>query len=88
MVTSAVFYHILNFFNFAIDVRNVCVFLAPLFSSFTTIVTYLLTKELKVSNNNNNLGFTQILKYFNLSRMKEPAWQRKNFQLLYRHIHV
>ncbi|XP_021949109.1 dolichyl-diphosphooligosaccharide--protein glycosyltransferase subunit STT3A [Folsomia candida] len=47
MVTSAVFYHILNFFNFAIDVRNVCVFLAPLFSSFTTIVTYLLTKELK-----------------------------------------
>jgi dolichyl-diphosphooligosaccharide--protein glycosyltransferase len=48
MVTSAVFYHVLNFLNFSIDVRNVCVFLAPLFSSFTTIVTYLLTKELKV----------------------------------------
>lgn len=49
MVTAAVIHHILNFFHFAVDVRNVCVFLAPLFSSFTTIVTYLLTKELKVS---------------------------------------
>merc|ERR1711936_1065043 len=46
MVTSTVFYHILNFFHISIEVRNVCVFLAPLFSSFTTIVTYLLTSEL------------------------------------------
>ncbi|KAK7475911.1 hypothetical protein BaRGS_00032879 [Batillaria attramentaria] len=47
MVTSASIYHVLNFFNITIDVRNVCVFLAPLFSSFTTIVTFFLTKELK-----------------------------------------
>ncbi|KAK2548444.1 Dolichyl-diphosphooligosaccharide--protein glycosyltransferase subunit STT3A [Acropora cervicornis] len=47
MVTSAVLYHILNFFHITIDIRNVCVFLAPLFSSFTTLVTYHLTKELK-----------------------------------------
>ncbi|RNA39771.1 dolichyl-diphosphooligosaccharide-- glycosyltransferase subunit STT3A [Brachionus plicatilis] len=46
MVTSALFYHLLNFANFSIDVRNVCVFLAPFFSSLTVIVTYLLTKEL------------------------------------------
>ncbi|XP_062520691.1 dolichyl-diphosphooligosaccharide--protein glycosyltransferase subunit STT3A-like [Corticium candelabrum] len=46
MVTSAVFYHIMRFFNITIAIRNVCVFLAPTFSSFTTIVTYLLTKEL------------------------------------------
>ena len=46
MVTSAVFYHGLQWLNIPIDIRNVCVFLAPLFSSFTTIVTYLLTKEL------------------------------------------
>ena len=46
MVTSALFYHVLNFANFSIDVRNVCVFLAPFFSSLTVIVTYLLTKEL------------------------------------------
>ncbi|KAK7091614.1 dolichyl-diphosphooligosaccharide--protein glycosyltransferase subunit STT3A [Littorina saxatilis] len=47
MVTSAGIYHLLNFLNITIDVRNVCVFLAPLFSSFTTIVTFFLTKELK-----------------------------------------
>lgn len=47
MVTSATFYNILNFFNITIDIRNVCVFLAPFFSSLTTLVTFLLTKELK-----------------------------------------
>ncbi|KAG1653300.1 Dolichyl-diphosphooligosaccharide--protein glycosyltransferase subunit STT3A [Nymphon striatum] len=47
MVTSATIYNVLNYLNISIDIRNVCVFLAPLFSSFTTIVTYLLTKELK-----------------------------------------
>lgn len=47
MVTSAGLYHALRFLNITIDIRNVCVFLAPLFSSLTTIVTYLLTKELK-----------------------------------------
>lgn len=49
MVTSALFYHVLNFLNLTIDIRNICVFLAPVFSSLTTIVTYLLTKELKDS---------------------------------------
>ncbi|XP_014208067.1 dolichyl-diphosphooligosaccharide--protein glycosyltransferase subunit STT3A [Copidosoma floridanum] len=49
MVTSAAFYHLAWLLNITIDIRNVCVFLAPLFSSFTTIVTYLLTKELKDS---------------------------------------
>lgn len=46
MVTSATIYNILRYLNITIDIRNVCVFLAPLFSSFTTIITYLLTKEL------------------------------------------
>lgn len=50
MVTSAMLYHISRLVNITIDIRNICVFLAPLFSSFTTIVTYLLTKELKVKN--------------------------------------
>lgn len=49
MVTSAAFYHVLNYANITIDIRNICVFLAPFFSSLTTIVTYLLTKELKDS---------------------------------------
>ncbi|XP_044267766.1 dolichyl-diphosphooligosaccharide--protein glycosyltransferase subunit STT3A [Tribolium madens] len=47
MVTSAAIYHLCWLFNITIDIRNVCVFLAPLFSSFTTIITYLLTKEVK-----------------------------------------
>ncbi|KAK0163251.1 hypothetical protein PV327_006954 [Microctonus hyperodae] len=49
MVTSATLYRLAQMLNIPIDIRNVCVFLAPLFSSFTTIVTYLLTKELKDS---------------------------------------
>lgn len=50
MITSAVLYHILHFFHITIDIRNVCVFLAPLFSSFTAIVTYHFTRELKVEH--------------------------------------
>ena len=46
MVTSAVLHFFANLVNVTLDVRNVCVFLAPLFSSFTTLVTYLLTMEL------------------------------------------
>ena len=49
MVTAAAFYNVLHFFNITIDIRNMCVFLAPLFSSFTTLVTYHLTKELSNS---------------------------------------
>lgn len=51
MITSALLYHVLHFFHITIDIRNVCVFLAPLFSSFTAIVTYHFTKELKVQQN-------------------------------------
>ena len=49
MVTSAAIYNVLHFFNITIDIRNVCVFLAPLFSSLTTLITFVLTKELKVT---------------------------------------
>jgi len=47
MVTSAAFYNTLHYFNITIDIRNVCVFLAPFFSSLTTLVTFHLTKEIK-----------------------------------------
>ena len=50
MVTSALFYHVLHLINVTIHIRDVCVFLAPFFSSLTVIVTYHLTKELKVRN--------------------------------------
>lgn len=46
MITSAALYRIMWLLNITVDIRNVCVFLAPFFSSLTTIVTYLLTKEI------------------------------------------
>jgi len=48
MITSLFIHRILTFLNFTIDIREVCVFLAPLFSSFTVLITFLLTKEVKV----------------------------------------
>ncbi|KAF4674262.1 oligosaccharyl transferase stt3 subunit [Perkinsus olseni] len=45
MTTSAVFHGILNFFGICVNVRNVCVFMAPVFSAFTAIAAFLLTKE-------------------------------------------
>lgn len=53
MVTSAALYRLLWLLNITIDIRNICVFLAPLFSSFTTVITYLLTKEIHVSFDKN-----------------------------------
>jgi len=46
MVTASTIYHLLNSINITLDVREVCVFLAPAFSSLTSIMTYLLTSEL------------------------------------------
>ncbi|KAL0088983.1 Oligosaccharyl transferase STT3 subunit-domain-containing protein [Phycomyces blakesleeanus] len=50
MVTAAVIHNILHFFNFPVDIRNVCVLLAPVFSGATAYATYLLTTELKDSS--------------------------------------
>lgn len=51
MVTSAVIHYVFHLLNIPIDIREVCVFLAPLFSSFTVIITYLFTKEVQVYKN-------------------------------------
>jgi len=47
MVTSGVIYHILRFLRLPVDIRNICVLLAPAFSGLTAFATYLFTKELK-----------------------------------------
>jgi len=47
MVTAAIIYWTLHFFHFVVDIRNVCVLLAPFMASNTTIATFLLTKEVK-----------------------------------------
>ncbi|KAI3650194.1 hypothetical protein MP228_004932 [Amoeboaphelidium protococcarum] len=50
MITSAIIHWILNTLHFTVDIREVCVFLAPLFSGFTAVATYLLTSEVKDSS--------------------------------------
>jgi dolichyl-diphosphooligosaccharide--protein glycosyltransferase len=46
MVTSGSIHYVLSLINIPVNIRDVCVFLAPFFSGLTAISTYLLTKEL------------------------------------------
>ena len=45
MFTSCSFKWILDFFAFPLDIRNICVFMAPFFSGFQSLSAYLLAKE-------------------------------------------
>jgi len=45
MSTSAAIYHFAHFIGFPVEIRNVCVFLAPSFAGLTALATYLFTKE-------------------------------------------
>ena len=45
MSTAASLYWLCRFLTIPIEIRNVCVFLAPVFSGFTSISTYLLASE-------------------------------------------
>ncbi|KAG8883022.1 oligosaccharyl transferase stt3 subunit [Tulasnella sp. 332] len=47
MATSGVIYNVLHYLNLPVDVRNVCVMLAPGFSALTAWATYMFTCELK-----------------------------------------
>lgn len=47
MVTSAVIHKILSVLSLPIDIRNICVLLAPGFSALTAFVTYLFASEMK-----------------------------------------
>ncbi|KAF2085663.1 glycosyltransferase family 66 protein [Saccharata proteae CBS 121410] len=49
MVTSGVIYHALRFLTIPVDIRNICVLLAPAFSGLTAFATYLLTSEMSES---------------------------------------
>ena len=49
MVTSGVIYHILRFLSMPVDIRNICVLLAPGFSGLTALAMYLLTSEMSAS---------------------------------------
>ncbi len=62
MVTSSVLYHLLHKFGLPIDVRNICVLLAPAFSSVTALATYLLTLE--ISDTVKGLRFKKTAAFF------------------------
>ncbi|KAK3059215.1 oligosaccharyl transferase stt3 subunit [Extremus antarcticus] len=49
MVTSGIIYHVLRLLSMPIDIRNICVLLAPAFSGLTAFATYLLTSEMTTS---------------------------------------
>ncbi|KAJ7272571.1 oligosaccharyl transferase STT3 subunit [Mycena haematopus] len=47
MATSGVIYNFLHALNLPVDIRNICVMLAPGFSALTAWATYMFTKEMK-----------------------------------------
>lgn len=49
MVTSGVIYHILRLLSMPVDIRNICVLLAPGFSGLTAFASYLITSEMTTS---------------------------------------
>ncbi|GJQ66306.1 hypothetical protein Trydic_g4351 [Trypoxylus dichotomus] len=46
MITSGSIHYLLHLLHINIHIRDICVFLAPIFSGLTAISTYLLTKEI------------------------------------------
>ncbi|KAK3362919.1 glycosyltransferase family 66 protein [Lasiosphaeria hispida] len=49
MVTSGAIYHALRALTIPVDIRNICVLLAPAFSGLTAFAAYLLTNEMTTS---------------------------------------
>lgn len=49
MVTSGVIYHTLRALTIPVDIRNICVLLAPVFSGLTACAAYLFTNEISKS---------------------------------------
>lgn len=45
MYTAAFMYHFLHFFGIMVNIRDVCVLTAPIFSAFTALSAYCLTRE-------------------------------------------
>ncbi|CAJ2513394.1 Uu.00g015130.m01.CDS01 [Anthostomella pinea] len=50
MVTSGAIYHALRALTVPVDIRNICVLLAPAFSGLTAFAAYLLTNEMTTSS--------------------------------------
>lgn len=46
MITSYTIHRVLEIISIPVDIRNICVFLAPVFASFTAISSYFFAKEI------------------------------------------
>ncbi|KAJ8385671.1 hypothetical protein AAFF_G00183840 [Aldrovandia affinis] len=46
MLTAGLIHYVLNLLHVTVHIRDVCVFLAPVFSGLTSLATFLLTREL------------------------------------------
>lgn len=47
MLTAAAIYWVLNGLSLTVNIRNVCVLLAPFFASLTSMVAYLMASEVR-----------------------------------------
>ncbi|SPJ10915.1 oligosaccharyl transferase STT3 subunit, putative [Plasmodium sp. DRC-Itaito] len=46
MITSFLFYKICHLFGILVSMRNICIYIGPIFSFFTCIISYFLTREI------------------------------------------
>lgn len=46
MITSGLIHNVLHYINIPVDIREICVMLAPAFSGLTSTAAYLLAKEI------------------------------------------
>lgn len=84
MLTAAVFFWALNFFNFTINIRNMCVFIAPIFSCYAAISSYLLTKEVTKRSSAGLLAaaFTAVVPSY-ISRYINSIFFSRNAELIF-----
>ncbi|MBW0480956.1 hypothetical protein O181_020671 [Austropuccinia psidii MF-1] len=59
MVTSGLIWNVFRLFNIPIDIRNICVLLAPGFSGLTAYATYLFARELGQKTNSKGKAQTK-----------------------------
>jgi len=50
MLTAGAIYWVLHALHFIVQIRNVCVLLAPFFAANTAVITYFFTREIHDSN--------------------------------------
>ena len=73
MATSGVIYNILHWLSLPVDIRNICVLLAPGFSALTAWSMYMFTKEMK--DESGRMSKVRVCPIRSRDEMNE-CWQR------------